>query len=141
MEEKKSQIYREKSLERLSSPDDLSDYLHVTGSAVWVMLAAIILLIVSLFVWSAFASAVSYIYGTAEAEGGMLLITLEDEQTAKNLEPGMTVSVGDVQTKITSVGTDSSGKLIAAAEAKIPDGTYSARIGYKQTQMINFLFN
>ena len=135
------EMYRKDSLDRLSSPEELNDYLHVTRPAVWIMLAAVMLLIVSLIVWSLFASVVSYVYGTAKAENGTLVITLEDEQSGNNVEPGMTVTVGDVQTQISSVGTDSSGRFIAAAEAKIPDGTYDVKIGYKQTQMINFLFN
>ena len=39
------QIYREKSLERIASPEELNDYLHVTNPAVWLIMAAVIILL------------------------------------------------------------------------------------------------
>ena len=39
------QIYREKSLERIASPEELNDYLHVTNPAVRLIMAAVIILL------------------------------------------------------------------------------------------------
>ena len=38
------QLFRKESMERVSSPEILRDYLHVTSPAIWVVLAAVILL-------------------------------------------------------------------------------------------------
>ena len=38
-------IYRQKRLDRISSPEALGDYLRVTSPAVWLILTAIILLL------------------------------------------------------------------------------------------------
>ncbi len=46
-------IFRQKSIERIESPEKLNDYLRVTSPAVWVVLAAIIVLLVGVFVWAA----------------------------------------------------------------------------------------
>ena len=62
-------------------------------------------------------------------------------EAEKNVETGMRVSVGNVETEISSVGVNSDGKFIASADANVPDGKYDVRVGYKQTQIINFLFN
>ena len=43
-------IYRKKSLERITSPEALSDYLHVTSPTVWLILGAIILLLAGILV-------------------------------------------------------------------------------------------
>ena len=48
MAEEKKEIFRKKSLERVSSPEQLNDYLHVTSPAVWVVLAAVIVLLITL---------------------------------------------------------------------------------------------
>ena len=48
-------IYREKSLDRISSPEQLNDYLRVTSPSVWIILAAIILLLAGLLLWSSVA--------------------------------------------------------------------------------------
>ena len=39
------------------------------------------------------------------------------------------------------VGKNDSGKIIAVANANIPDGVYSAKVGYKITQIIDMFIN
>ena len=51
-EEKKTQIFRQKTLDRISSPEQLTDYLHVTNVGVWVVFSVIILLLAAFFVWA-----------------------------------------------------------------------------------------
>lgn len=55
MEQKKQAgIFREKSLERVSSPEALNDYIRVTTPSVWVVLAAAVVLLVGMLCWSIF---------------------------------------------------------------------------------------
>ena len=49
-----SGIFREKSLERVSSPEALNDYIRVTTPSVWIVLAAAVLLLVGMLCWSVF---------------------------------------------------------------------------------------
>ncbi|MBR4656238.1 MAG: hypothetical protein IKO68_06635 [Oscillospiraceae bacterium] len=135
------QIFRKESVERVSSPEQLSDYLHVTSPAIWVVLAAIILLLASLFVWSSVTAVESYATGTAEVRSGVLTMTFDDAEKAENVEVGMNVKVGDMVTPVLSVGRDENGGLLAVADAGLPDGSYDARVGYRSTQIINMLFN
>lgn len=136
-----TRIFREKSMERLSSPEQLNDYLRVTSPGIWAMLAAIILLLASLFVWSAFTSIESFAMGSATARGGVLTVSFDDAQTAQRVETGMTVSIGDIRATVSLIGTDENGRIVAGASANIPDGTYEAKVGYKQTRIIRILFN
>ena len=136
-----NQIFREKSLERLSSPEELNDYLHVTNPAIWVVLAAVILLLSGLLIWSSFTSIESSAFGTAVAEKGVLTITFEDEKKEQNIKPGMEATVGDIQAEISSVTTDENGRRIATASANIPDGVYDVKVGYKSTRILQLLFN
>ena len=53
-EEKKVQLFREKSLETIESPESLNDYLRVTSPGVWLVLAAVIALLRGGIVWSIF---------------------------------------------------------------------------------------
>ncbi len=52
MEEKS--IFRKKSLERVSSPEQLNDYIKVTTPSVWVILAAMLILIAGTLFWAVF---------------------------------------------------------------------------------------
>ena len=49
-----SGIFREKSLERVSSPEELNDYIRVTTPSVWIVLAATVVLLVGMLAWSVF---------------------------------------------------------------------------------------
>lgn len=54
-----SGIFREKSIKRVSSPEQLNDYIRVTSPSVWIILLAIILLLAGIVVWTLFGT-VSY---------------------------------------------------------------------------------
>ena len=41
----KSQLFREKSMERVSSPEQLNDYIRVANPSIWICLAAVIILL------------------------------------------------------------------------------------------------
>ncbi len=49
-----SEIFREKSLERVQSPEQLNDYIKVTTPRVWLVLIAVILLLLGVIVWGIF---------------------------------------------------------------------------------------
>ena len=56
-----SGLFREKSMKRVSSPEELNDYIRVTTPSVWVVLLALTLLLAGMLVWGAL--------GTVEAHG------------------------------------------------------------------------
>lgn len=128
-------------MERLASPEQLNDYLRVTNPSTWIVMSSVIILLVSLILWSSFAVIESYVSGTGKAENGVLSITFEDQKAAGIVEEGMTVSVGEVRTVVTSVGRDKHGQIIAAANAGVPDGIYDVKVGYRQTKIIQLLIN
>ena len=134
-------LFRKESIERVSSPEQLSDYLHVTTPAIWFVLSAVILLLASFFVWSSVTAVESYAAGTAEVSGGVLTLRFDDADKAANVTEGMDVKVGGIVTPVLSTGQGEDGKLLAVAEANLPDGRYEARVGYKNTQIIEMLFN
>ncbi len=54
-------IFREKSVERVSSPEALNDYIRVTTPSVWIVLIALVILLVGMLAWS--------VFGTVERHG------------------------------------------------------------------------
>ena len=137
----KPSLFRAESLRRVSSPEQLNDYLHVTSPAPWIVLAAILLLVASLFVWSGVTAVESYAEGTAEVKDGVLTLRFDGPETAARVEAGMNVQVGDLVTPVLSVGYDKDRNPLAVADADLPDGSYEARVGYRSTQMIEMLLN
>ena len=50
------QIFRKKSVDRMSSPEQLNDYIKVTNPGVWMALAAIVILLIGVCVWGVFGT-------------------------------------------------------------------------------------
>ncbi len=49
-------IFREKSIERISSPDQIDDYVRVTKPSMWIVLIAAVVLLVGIVVWCIFGT-------------------------------------------------------------------------------------
>ena len=135
------QLYRKQVMDRLSSPEKLNDYLKVTSPAVWVALTAIILIIAGAVVWGITTYIHSAAKGTAEVKDGKLVVVFDDPSQASNVKEGLTVKVGGTSSTITSVGMNQEGKIIAVADTTLADGTYTAEVRYKTTQLIKLIFN
>ena len=129
------------SSRRITSPEQLNDYLKVTSPKIWLLLFAVALLMVGLILWSGFTTVESYASGTAQAVGGDLVVTFDDEKKAAKVKAGMMMDVGDVETEILTVGTNDKGEIVASAQANIPDGLYSVRVGYATAQVLSMLLN
>ena len=134
-------LYRKSSMERIQSPEQLNDYLRVTSPSVWIILAAVILILVGALLWGSFAYIDSFVTGAAKVESGVMTVTFEDETMAKNVKAGMNVAVGGTSSAIVSVGRASDGRLFAQAETTLADGAYQATGSYRQTQVLELLFN
>lgn len=48
----KESIFRKKSLDRISSPEEIDDYMKVTSPSMWIVLAVIVLLLLAVLFWS-----------------------------------------------------------------------------------------
>ncbi len=134
------QLYREKSLKYIQSPDQLNDYLQVAKPSVWIILASVVILLVGLLIWGSFTYIGSSIRGTAQVEDGALVMEFESQDYASNVKEGMNVRIGDTDNPITSVGKDAKGHIFAIADTDLEDGTYDAAVTYKETQVLGLLF-
>ena len=47
-------VFREKSMDRVSSPEALNDYIRVTTPSVWIILIALVVLLLGMLAWSVF---------------------------------------------------------------------------------------
>ena len=126
---------------RMTSPEQLNDYLKVTNPKIWALLVAVLLILGGFLLWSGFTTIESYATGTARAVGGELTVMFDDADQAARVQPGMEMEVGDMRTEVLVVGVDDEGNTVATAQTTIPDGTYSVRVGYNATQVLSMLMN
>ena len=136
-----NQIFRKESLDQISSPEQLNDYLRVTNPAVWLVLTEVILLLAGMLLWASVASIDSFASGTGQVQDGTMRIMFEDAQIAKSVQTGMTVTAGDVSAQVSSIGYTDDGEMFALAPTSLADGTYSVQVVYRKTQVLSLLFN
>lgn len=140
-----SELYTQRSMEGLSSPDQLKDYLKVTGTPVWIVMIAVLLLLVGIFLWGAAATLTSYTPVKGVVQNGVLSVTLQDAsgEGVTFDEDGDTIvcRIGNVDAVLLVNGKDANGYSIASGEVALPEGTYDVRVGYRQIKAIELLLN
>ena len=141
-----NQVFRQKSVERISSPEQLQDYMRVTTPGVWMVLAAVILLLAGLILSSALVNVESKIteQGTVTEDSSMLDIMLPLSQKSL-VAPGMLVRVADREAKIDMVfQAENEVEVIAMLPedgVKLAPGTYDVEIVTETVRPISFLFS
>ena len=139
-EQQKNSIFRQKSLESISSPEQLTDYLRVTNPAIWSILAAVILLLGGLFAWGTVGQLETVANGTAVVENGMAQIMVLDTNKG-TVTSGMTVRIGTTESVISTTEQDEYGRMIAYAPVTITDGKYDVKVVTESISPITFLFS
>ena len=137
-ENQETSLFRKKAMARISSPEDLTGYLHVTSPSVWIVLAAVIVLLAGLFAWSAVGTLETTVDATAVVHNHTAQIVAAG-QGADTLEAGMPLRVASQEFVIASVDFDEYGRAVARAEVSLPDGVYDGKIVVEQTRPIEFL--
>ncbi len=162
-----NQLFRQKSIERISSPEELHDYMRVTSPRLWMLLGAIVLLLVGFIVYASTATLENVMaikvevenYGGVEDDGtewewssvsATLPLSMKDTVSA-----GMEVRIGGEKGKITllnqQIATGDSGDeggnllfIYIEMEKKnfqLPDGLYDADLVLESSTPFSFLWN
>ena len=53
-----NELFRKESVDRVSTPEQLNDYIKVVSPGIWILLFAIIILLVGIIVWAVVSSVV-----------------------------------------------------------------------------------
>jgi len=140
MADNKPNIFRKKSLESISSPEQLNDYLKVTNVGVWVVFAAVIILLGGLIAWSTVGKLETTANGVAVVENGTAQILITDTANVE-IEAGMAVRMGSEEYIVSAVEKDDIGRSIAYAHVPESDGKYDVKIVVESVAPITFLLS
>ncbi len=103
MSEKKNSLFRKSSLDKVSSPEQLNEYIRVTNPSVWLILGAICILLVAVLVWSFLGTLPTTVTVSAIAEDGRAVAYLPPEEAAA-LRVGMRAAIGGASGAVESIG-------------------------------------
>ena len=121
---------------RISSPDQLTDYLRVTNPGVWVLLASVVLLLAGLFAWASIGTLETMIDVKVNVADNRAVVIPEGMDA---LAAGMPLRVSSGEYIIGSTETDMYGRTFGIAEVFLPDGLYDGTVVTERTHPISFL--
>ena len=141
-------IFREKSMNRVSSPEQLNDYVKVTSPSVWLVLGAVIILLCGVCVWGIFGTLDSTIRAAALCENGKLTFGLTvrvdgTEYTINEISEIPQPVTEDMDAYLLHLGSLTAGEWVYAAQADtdLPDGVYEVTIVTESISPISFVMN
>lgn len=155
-----NRLFRKSSIERVSSPEQLNDYIKVANPGVWMLLAAVVLLLAGVCVWGIFGRLDTKIPTAGMCMDGTFTCYVTEEKVG-NIKSGMTVHVdgssfmvSEVSAKPVEVDDEMDRYLMhlggffegewlyeITADAGIPDGTYKAEIVTESVSPMSFILN
>ena len=135
-----NRLFRSKVMDRVSSPEQLHDYMRVTSPAIWMVLGAVIALLAGLLVLSCATNLETLLPAEAVVADGVMEITLPASK-ADEVDDGMTVRVAGREVAIEYVRENEAGETVCTASLDVEDGTYDAEIVTDSVAPISFLLN
>lgn len=158
------QLFRKSSIERISSPEQLNDYVRVSGLGVWMVLAAVILLLAGACVWGIFGHLDTRLDSAGTCEDGVLTCyvresDIEAVRQAAGAGMGVTVSgqsyqifeLGEAPAAIPQemddyllyLGGFQPGEWVyeVKAETALPDGIYEVFMITESVSPMSFVWN
>ena len=153
-------LFRQKNLDRISSPEQLNAYIRVATPSVWLMLSAIVILLVGVCVWSVFGQLVTTVSVAAVSHDGTVTAYVRATDLEK-ISQGDSVTVGDTEGTVSAVSAEpvpvdgsfteymrhvgglQEGEWVYAVwvDAACADGVYAAQVVIDSVAPMSFVLN
>lgn len=124
-------------MKRISSPEQLTDYLRVTNPGIWVVLAAVLALLVGFFVWMSVGTIETTVEVGVSTQDHHAEVAVNSE--GATIEKDMVLRIGNQETTILSTKKDEYGRTVGTAEVNLPDGMYDGTLVTESVHPIQFL--
>ena len=96
------QLFRKKSVEKVSSPEQLNEYIRVANPGVWMVLAAIVILLAGVVAWGFIGHLDTTLPTAVICDGGEAVIYVKEADSEK-IAVGMTIRVGQQEYAVTDI--------------------------------------
>lgn len=152
-------VFRQKNIDKINSPENLNDYVKVTNPSVWIILIGVVVLIVGALVFGMIGEVDTNVYAAVEVIDGVATAYV-DESYIDKVKVGMCVKVNEADYTINNIGD----RPIQSSEADryvlhrgnmessqwiypitvdgmLEDGVYSATITIESVSPMSYVFN
>ena len=116
-----NQLFRKKNIEKIASPEQLNDYIHVSNPSAWVILAAFTILLVGICIWGIFGRLDTTLSVVAVKEDNGVVCCVREADLEK-IQIGMIVEIGSEEYSVTDME-----KTPVPVDTSIPE--YAKHVG------------
>ena len=157
MEDKNKSLFRQESLNRLNSPEQLNQYIHVTRPSVWMIFAAIVVLLGGLVVWVYNGEIETYLTVITEVSDGNVYAYADSRDIDRIVEGCVAVVDGEYESYVTGVsnsmvrvpesvsaeyleltGRGEKAYVISIENLGIPDGIYKTELTIEDIRPLHY---
>ena len=156
-----STIFREKSLKKIASPEQMNDYIRVSSPSVWMVLTAVIVLLAGVCVWGMFGHLDTAVQTGGVCADGRLTVFVDEEDHDKIRENAV-ISVDGVEYAVAEITNApirvddqidpyvvhlagfTEGDWVYRLYADVPglaDGVYAASVITERVRPLDFVLN
>ena len=131
-------IFRKEVADRVSTPEQLEEYLRVTNPGIWIVLIAVLFILIGLIAWSAVGTLEITEPAWIIVHDGTAQVVADESDT---MQKGLTLDVLGQESTIALIKSDDYGRTIGVASVTLPDGTYEGTLVMGEVHPIDFLFD
>ncbi|MCR5747991.1 MAG: hypothetical protein K6G03_09810 [Lachnospiraceae bacterium] len=155
-----NQLFRKKSLESISGPEEITDYIRVVGLNVWVVLIAVIVLLIGVVVWGYFGR-LETVHNSIAIVDDQLAVCYVPADTVGEIDEDSNICIGEKEGNIISVSSEPvhAGEVYnktqlsqlnfgekeilyaVSADINLADGNYDAQIIVERIHPMDFVMN
>ena len=137
-----STLFRKKNLDRINSPENLNEYIVVSNPRMWLVLAAVLMLLIGTVIWGIYGRMESVIEIHAMSEDHIAVCYVETTQI-DYVHKGMPVRFDDGKGSVQKIEilNDDFKTARITMEANVLDGFHTGQIIVEQVPPISLLFN
>ena len=95
-------LFRKKNVERVASPEQLNDYIHVSNPSAWIVLAAFAILLFGICVWGIYGRLDTTLSVVAEKEDISVVCYVKEADIDK-VKNGMIVEIDGAEFKVVDI--------------------------------------
>lgn len=155
------QLFRKKSMDKITSPDQMSDYIRVSNPSVWIILAAVIVLLIGVCVWGIFGQLDTAVQTGGVCKDGQLVFYIGENDIEK-IGDNVIVSVDGKEYSLSEISSSpvridenyapylvhltglAEGDwvyVLKAETSELKDGIYSVKVVIERVNPIDFVLN
>ncbi len=154
-------IFRKKSIEKVTSPEQINDYIRVSNPSVWMILAAVIVLLAGVCVWGVFGRLDTAVQTGGSCTNGQLVVYISEKDYGKISEKtilsvdGAEYNVSEISDTPIQLGDDTDPYLIyltglskgdwvyilKADVSGVRDGAYAVSVITERVRPLDFVLN